>query len=327
MDNTFENGFMCGMLLSSNKSSGGSSIKEDKVFQYIVNNGIPYATVKITDSYKCVYVLVDGNEIPQINCMYTAKRAFIQLKPYVIFSENPDNPNHHDPTFTHCEASIAYASGVVVTRAMIFYKNNTPLWSSILGTHTRSDTYTTCPIYYEDTFLHVNAPTGVELTNEKERVAIYTSKNTWLKDTVKYAGDYFLRIIDDGSFPSFGKTTYLKIADDNGNPVSSLQTGYDIETHNYSYTWYKMKDPITGKQVDDLSKRPKITETSVTTNSINISSDTTVYFLASNSNHKQIHTDQSYKSLLDLDNAVITDVYKTHYKTVAESTVSMTWLN
>lgn len=326
MDNTFENGFMCGLLLSSNKNSGGSSIKEDKVFQYIVNNGIPYATVKITDSYKCVYVLVDGNEIPQVNCMNTSKHIFIQLKPYVIYSENPDNPNQHDSTFPHCEASIAQASGVVVVRAMIFYKNNTPIWSSILGTHTRSDNYTTLPIYY-DNFLHIDPPIGVELTNQKERVAIYTSKNTWLKDTVKYAGDYFLRIIDDGSFPSFGNTTYLKIADDNGNSVSSLQTGYDIETHNYSYSWYQMKDPTTGKQINDLSKRPKITETSVTTNSISISSDTSVYFLASNSNHRQIHTDQSYKSLLDLDNAVITDVYKTHYKTVAESTVSMTWLN
>ena len=326
MDNTFENGFMCGMLLSSNKSSGGSSIKEDKVFQYIVNNGIPYATVKITDSYKCVYVLVDGNEIPQINCMNTSRRIFVQLKPYVIYSENPGNANSLDSTFPHCEASIAHSSGVVVVRAMIFYKNNTPMWSSILGTHTRSDNYTTLPIYYDD-FLHIDPPIGVELTFQKERVAIYTSKNTWLKDTIKYAGDYFLRIIDDGSFPSFSNTTYLKIADNNGNSVSSLQTGYDIETHNYSYSWYQMKDPLTGKQINDLSKRPKITETSVTTNSINISSDTTVYFLASNSNHKQIHTDQSYKSLLDLDNAVITDVYKTHYKTVAESTVSMTWLN
>lgn len=326
MDHTFEEGVMCGMLLSNNKNSGGSSIKEDKVFQYIVNNGIPYATVKITDSYKCVYVLVDGNEIPQINCMNTSKRAFVQLKPYIIYSENPDDPNHYNSTFPHCEASIAHASGVVVVRAMIFYKNNTPIWSSILGIHTRSDNYTTFPIYYDD-FLHINPPTGVELTFQKERVAIYTSKNTWLKDTVKYAGDYFLSIIDDGSFPSFSKTTYLKISDDNGNSVSSLQTGYDIETHNYSYSWYQMKDPITGEQTNDLSKRPKITETSVTTNSVSISSDTSVYFLASNSNHKQIYTDQSYKSLLDLDNAVITDVYKTHYKTVAESTVSMTWLN
>ena len=326
MDNTFENGFMCGMLLSNNKSSGGSSIKEDKIFQYIVNNGIPYATVKITDTYKCVYVLVDGNEIPQTNCMHVIQRSYVKLMPYVIFNKGPDT-NSLVETFPHCEAAIAQASGLVVIRAMIFYKNNTPMWTSILGTHVKQDKYTTLPIYDEENFLHINAPLNVELPNQKERVAIYTVKNAWLKDTITYSGDYVLRIIDDGSLPSFNKSTYLKIADNEGNPVDSLKTGYDIEIHNYSYSWYTMTNPVTGEQINDLSKRPKITETSVAKQNISISSDTTIYFLASNTSNKQIHTDKSYEELLSLDNAVIKDVYKTHYNSVVEDTVSMTWLN
>ena len=326
MDHTFEEGVMCGMLLSNNKNNGGSGIKEDKIFQYIVNNGIPYATVKITDTYKCVYVLVDGNEILQ--CEYASMTYIIchQFLPYVIYSKDPNRPHASISTYPHRKVGTTQSSGVLVINAMIFYKNDIPLWSKYLGTYKKSDSAAVIPIYYDD-FHHVGAPNGVELTNYKELVGIHTSKNIWLKDTIKYVGDYFLNIIDIGSLPLLSNGKYRKIADDNGNPVSDLQTGYDIEEHNYSYSYYQMKHPVTGKQTNDLSKRPKVEETSVNTISISISLDSTVPFLAHINGNIRIHTDLDEKSLLDLDKAVIADVYKTHYKTVVEGMVNPTWLN
>ena len=58
---------MCGLLMSIDDSNSGALIKDDKIFQYIVNNGIPFASAKITNNYKTVYVVVDCTGVQQLS--------------------------------------------------------------------------------------------------------------------------------------------------------------------------------------------------------------------------------------------------------------------
>lgn len=323
MDNTFENGFMCGLLLSLNKSSGGSSIKEDKVFQHIVNNGIPFATATIGSKYKCIYVVCDTTKFTT----HYAKHHTLHLD-HVNEIKNPNYVAGESRMYDKIHTSMRYCPNTYLGYYMILYRDDTPLWAGDLGKNIMSQGSQSVPVYKNTLYNYAD-----NIEYEKERVAYRSVIKEFLPDTLSYAGDYTLKILPEPTIttPSSAIETNRYFVDENGNESSSITATYDVKTSNYSAKWDTIKDPLdSSKTILDKTKRPTIYLSSeeITTNTITVSRGIRFLSMYSSSNDKynNIHTDLSADELFDLDHEILKYIYETYYN-ILYTAKKVTWLN
>lgn len=322
MDNTFENGFMCGLLLSLNKSSGGSSIKEDKVFQHIVNNGIPFATATIGSKYKCIYVVCDTTKFTT----HYAKHHALYLD-HVNEIKNPNYVAGESRMYDKIHTSMRYCPNTYLGYYMILYRDDTPLWAGDLGKNIMSQGSQSVPVYKNTLYNYAD-----NIEYEKEIVAYRSVIKEFLPDTLTYAGDYTLKILPEPTITApYAIETNRYFVDENGNESSSITATYDVKTSNYSAKWNTIKDPLdSSKTILDKTKRPTIYLSSeeITTNTITVRRGIRFLSMYSSSNDKynNIHTDLSADELFDLDHEILKYIYETYYN-ILYTAKKVTWLN
>lgn len=322
MDNTFENGFMCGLLLSLNKSSGGSSIKEDKVFQHIVNNGIPFATATIGSKYKCIYVVCDTTKFTT----HYAKHHTLRLD-HVNEIKNPNYVAGESRMYDKIHTSMRYCPNTYLGYYMILYRDDTPLWAGDLGQNIMSQGSQSVPVYKNTLYNYAD-----NIEYEKEIVAYRSVIKEFLPDTLSYAGDYTLKILPEPTITvPYAIETNRYFVDENGNESSSITATYDVKTSNYSAKWNTIKDPLdSSKTILDKTKRPTIYLSSeeITTNTITVRRGIRFLSMYSSSNDKynNIHTDLSADELFDLDHEILKYIYETYYN-ILYTAKKVTWLN
>ena len=119
MDNTFENGFMCGLLMNS-VDNKYIEPKEDATFDFILHHIIPVMSIKISEKYKIVRGIID--------C--TGKRANIfgmkygtYYNSYCITDDRPLTAGYG--TF------LPVIPTIIIETACILYKNGEPQWARI----------------------------------------------------------------------------------------------------------------------------------------------------------------------------------------------------
>ena len=126
MDNTFENGFMCGLLLSID-NGGKSSPAKNQILKAVDENGIPIATFKITERYKLVCMAYYNNtyRLPNITPKLLKSRVDDTIiKPYAKPSDAQSCafPDSHIETYSRpCE-------GIYIFNVM--YDNDKPMWAT-----------------------------------------------------------------------------------------------------------------------------------------------------------------------------------------------------
>ena len=256
MDNTFENGFMCGMLLSGNSNKDNSKIK-DPIFREILNNGIPVASVKLCNHYKIIYTLYHDTKYPQF---YMSRTNIINFdyKNTVEELVLKDDSGHLYYPKAHSEF-YGYAYGPLVLFA-IFYKDEIPLVADYVGDYSISPSYQSEIIY--------NHPEGAYETNysdyAKELVYWKSYERIFIKDKLQYLGDYTLEVAVDNVNANGSKIIVVGLLDKENNLVTSdLSVSLPINIINYNAT-YPTYTSSEGEKRRDYSKRPIISKKSET---------------------------------------------------------------
>lgn len=255
MDNTFENGFMCGLLLSLNKKEN-SKIK-DPIFREILENGIPVASVKLSNHYKIIYILYHDTKYPQFN----RSRSNIINFDYNNTVEElvlKDDSGHLYYPKAHSEF-YGYAYGPLVLFA-IFYKDEIPLVAEYVGSYNISPTYQSQIIY--------NHPEGAYETNysdyAKELVYWKSYERIFIKDKLQYLGDYTLAVAVNDVNSTGSEIIVVGLLDKENNLVTSnLSVSLPINIINYNAT-YPTYTNSEGETRRDYSKRPIISKKSET---------------------------------------------------------------
>lgn len=255
MDNTFENGFMCGLLLSLNKKEN-SKIK-DPIFREILENGIPVASVKLSNHYKIIYILYHDTKYPQFN-MSRPNIINFDYKNAVEELVLKDDSGHLYYPKAHSEF-YGYAYGPLVLFA-IFYKDEIPLVAEYVDDYNISPSYQSQIIY--------NHPEGAYETNysdyAKELVYWKSSERIFIKDKLQYLGDYTLEVAVDNVNANGSKIIVVGLLDKENNLVTSdLSVSLPINIINYNAT-YPTYTSSEGEKRRDYSKRPIISKKSET---------------------------------------------------------------
>lgn len=252
MDNTFENGFMCGLLMSIDDKSY-TKIK-DPVFRDILENGAPVATINLSAHYKNVLTWYKFTKFP---CAYatsmTMNTTGIDETIYYI-----DTGGSHYYTDTHYEAYFNSWGPMILFS--VIYKGEEPLFASTLfnsGTGARP-TLRTAYIMHED-YSATDHSVGPH-PYEKELVCYKIRDIKFLTDDIEYMGNYRLAAQVKSHETTGGSDTYMSInafiSEKDDTTYSSLKLQCPYEEYTYS-------DP--GSR---LRERPTITLESTATNNL-----------------------------------------------------------
>ena len=252
MDNTFENGFMCGLLMSIDDKSY-TKVK-DPVFRDILENGVPVATINLSSHYKNVLTWYKFTKFP---CAYatsmTMSTTGIDETVYYI-----NTGGDHYFTDTHYEAYFNNWGPMVLFS--VIYKGEEPLFASTLsnsGTGARP-IYRTIYIMHED-YSATDYAVGPH-PYEKELVYYKIKDIKFLTDDIGYMGNYRLAAqvksyeTTGGSGTSMSINAFISEKDDTTYSSLKLECPYEE---------YKYSDP--GGR---LPARPTMTLESTTTNNL-----------------------------------------------------------
>ena len=232
MDNTFENGFMCGLLMSIDDKSY-TKIK-DPVFRDILENGMPVATINLSAHYKNVLTWYKFTKFP---CAYSTSMTMsttpIDETKYYI-----DTGGSCYYTDTHYEAYFNNWGPMVLFS--VIYKGEEPLFASTLsnsGTGARP-TYRTAYVmkegYREAELNHGVGP----IPYEKELVYYKIRDIKFLTDNIEYKGNYRLAAQVKSHETTGGSDTSMTInafiSEEDDTTYSSLKLECPYEEYIYS---------------------------------------------------------------------------------------------
>lgn len=251
MDNTFENGFMCGLLMSIDDKSY-TKIK-DPVFRDILENGVPVATINLSAHYKNVLTWYKFTKFP---CVYSARMTMVTTgideTNYYI-----DTGGSHYYTDTHYEAYFNNWGPMVLYS--VIYKGEEPLFATIINYNSSAQpVYRTAYVMHED-YSATDFSVGPH-PYEKELVYYKIRDIKFLTDDIKYIGNYRLAAQIKSHETTGGSDTSMSInafiSEEDDTTYSTLKLECPYEEYTYS-------DP--GGR---LPTRPTITLESTTTKSI-----------------------------------------------------------
>ena len=333
MNNTFENGFMCGLLLSIDEGNEGALIKDDKIFQYIVNNGIPFASAKIASDYKTVYVVVDCTGIQQLSGLRNVRNGEKFIFDYLTLTEDKNGMNVISQRYGHPEVYSAIPK--VISIGCIFYKGNIPLWASIGYTDSYAPTVKTADIMYEtgrdfneDDYTEADFKNNTNIPYTKECVAWKSIDYEFDKESVEYSGDYTLLI--DGvteNYKNLFGSVYL--LNSNEERISGITCKYNLIQKNYKETYYTYVHD--GNTYDDIARRPKIDLDSTVTRNVNKTVYSYAQFLSTTSysyySINRIFSDKTNDELISIDHDVIKKIHEENWPKSKQYVKPMTWLN
>ena len=333
MDNTFENGFMCGLLLSIDDSNSGALIKDDKIFQYIVNNGIPFASAKIASDYKTIYVVVDCTGVQQLSGLKNVKSKEKFIFDYKTLIE--DKNGMTAITFIDGHPEIYSAIPTVISIGCIFYKGDIPLWASIGYTDSYAPTVKTADIMYEeerdfniDDYTEADFKNNTKIPYTKECVAWKSIDYEFDKESVEYSGDYTLLI--DGvteNYKNLFGSVYL--LNSNEEQISGITCKYSLIQKKYKETYYTYVH--NGNTQTDTARRPKIDLDSTVTRNVNKTVYSYAQFLSttsySNYSINRIFSDKTNDELISIDHDVIKKIHEENWPKNKQYVKPMTWLN
>ena len=330
MDNTFENGFMCGLLLSIDKGNNGTLIKNDKIFQYIVNNGIPFASAKIVSEYKTIYVVVDCTGVQQLSGLKYVRNDEKFIFDYLTLTENENGVNVIAQRDGHPE--IYSAIPKVISIGCIFYKGDIPLWASIGYTDSYTPTIKTANIMYEtgrdfndDDYTEADFKNNTKIPYTKECVAWKSVDYEFDKESVEYSGDYTL-LIDEVTehYKNLFGSVYL--LNSNEERVSGITCKYNLIKKKYKEIYYTYI--YNGSTQRDTARRPEINLDSTEITNINRTVYSYAQFLSTTSySNNSIFSDKSNDELINIDHDVIKKIHEENWPKNKQYVKPMTWLN
>ena len=312
MDNTFENGFMCGLLLSIDNGSKSSPAK-NQILKAVDENGIPIATFKITERYKLVCMAYYNNTYRLPNIMPQLLRSRVDdtiIKPYAKPSSASDCafPDSHIETYARPD------EGIYIFNVM--YDNDKPMWAVSPYRFVVTRNVSTKWIYADkrkDGFIKYPNDYDVNVKYDyiKEFVYWYQESYNFLLDKIEYKGNYTFNVKKSGWISGISSPDVY--VDDAGNSVSSITCDIIYEKTTYTSTDQTYVDEY-GKTQIDYSKRPIISvkDVSEITRTLTIY-DTSLSFLISNTDmSSEIYSDLNLSQLIELDHNIIDDIYKTY---------------
>ena len=333
MDNTFENGFMCGLLLSIDESNNGSLIKDDKIFQYIVNNGIPFASAKVTSEYKTIYVVVDCTGIQQLSGLKSVRSGEKYINDYLTLTENENGVNVIARRDGHPE--IYSAISTVISIGCIFYKGDIPLWASIGYTDSYMPTVKTADIMYETgrdfndkDYTEADFKNNTKIPYAKECVAWKSIDYEFDKESVEYSGDYTLLIdeVTENYKNLFGSVYLLNT---NEEKVNYITCKYNLIKKKYKEKYYTYIH--NGGTQNDTARRPEINLDSTEITNVNRSVYSYAQFLSttsySNYSINRIFSDKNNDELISIDHDVIKKIHEENWPKNKQYVKPMAWLN
>ena len=333
MDNTFENGFMCGLLLSIDESNNGSLIKDDKIFQYIVNNGIPFASAKVTSEYKTIYVVVDCTGVQQLSGLKNVRSNEKFIFDYKILTENENGVNVI--RFIDGHPEIYSAIPTVISIGCIFYKGDIPLWASIGYTDSYMPTVKTANIMYETgrdfndkDYTEADFKNNTKIPYAKECVAWKSIDYEFDKESVEYSGDYTLLIdeVTENYKNLFGSVYLLNT---NEEKVNYITCKYNLIKKKYKEKYYTYIH--NGSTQNDTARRPEINLDSTEITNVNRSVYSYAQFLSttsySNYNINRIFSDKNNNELISIDHDVIKKIHEENWPKNKQYVKPMVWLN
>lgn len=303
MDNTFENGFMCGLLLSISSNKDHSKIK-DPIFREILENGIPVATVKLSKHYKIVYNLYHNTKYPQFYNSYAyivnATTHDVSTVEEVVTRDDSGNliyPKAHSEFYGQSYGNVMLFA--------IFYKDETPLVADYIGAKGVGPSFSSTLIY------HYPAGSGHYSDNDYAKELVYWkyTDRIFLKDSVEYLGDYTLKPIVDDVNKQGSKIIIEGLLDKDGNLISNnLKASFTVNLIKYKATYpdYTAED---GSIRRDYSKRPIITKSSESeyTESIGIAYDKQ----HTSSSNTPRYSDLTLQEILDMNIDIAKDIRET----------------
>ena len=230
MDNTFENGFMCGLLMSIDDKSY-AKIK-DPVFRDILENGAPVATINLSAHYKNVLTWYKFTKFP---CAYSTSMtmATTGIDETIYYT---DTGGSHYYTDTHYEAYFNSWGPMVLFS--VIYKGEEPLFASTL-----SNSGTSARPYYSTSYImHEDYSAGDDAVGphpyEKELVCYKTRDIKFLTDDIEYKGNYRLAAQVKSHETTGGSDAYMSInafiSEKDDTAYSSLKLQCPYEEYTYS---------------------------------------------------------------------------------------------
>ena len=317
MDNTFENGFMCGLLLSSNSDKDNSKIK-DPIFREILNDGIPVASVKLGTHYKIIYTLYHDTKYPQFyssRCELTLPNGYYTTVEEVRIEDETGTaifPVAHSEMY-------GYPYGPLVLFA-VFYKNDIPMVADYVGSYN----YIYPSFNRELIYYYPEGAYAYKYNYAKELVIWKKTDKIFLKDQVEYLGDYTLDPIVNNKNSTGSYIAINGLLDKDGNLISdNLTVSIPIRTIKYeaNYPTYINEQ---GTKVRDQSKRPTIAKSSESdsTQTINIKYDKQY---VDSSNPK--YSDLTLQELFDMNVDIAKDIRETLNDRGCYTAKKAVWLN
>ena len=254
MDNTFENGFMCGLLMNS-ADKDNSKIK-DPIFREILNDGIPVASVKLSTHYKIIYTLYHDTKYPQFymsSCGLTLPNGN-----YTTVEEVRIEDEEGTAIFPVAHSEMyGYPYGPLMLFA-VFYKNDIPM----VADYVRSYNYIYPELTRELIYYYPEGAYAYKYDYAKELVIWKKKDKIFLKDQVEYLGDYTLDPIVKNANDLGSHIVINGLLDKDGNLISNdLTVSIPIRIIKYeaNYPTYINEK---GTEVRDQSKRPTIVKSS-----------------------------------------------------------------
>lgn len=279
MDNTFENGFMCGLLLSIDDSKPHTNVK-DPVFRDILENGVPVATINLSSHYKNVLTWYQFTKFP---CSYSTDLRLGQLIAIDETQYYVDQSGYYY-TDTHYESYYKHWGPIVLFS--VIYKGEEPLFASNI--YYSNSIY---PVYKYHVVMqenysadHVVGPNPYE----KELVYYKSVDYKFLIDDIKYMGNYRLaaELNSHGTTGSTNTTMHIAgfISEEDDKAYSQLQLSCPIEKYQYS----------SSETNTMINSRPKITLDATSTQNIsyNLKPDNAYKIITSNGTYGDFTIDE-----------------------------------
>lgn len=317
MDHTFEEGVMCGMLLSSNSNKDNSKIK-DPIFREILNNGIPVASVKLGTHYKIIYTLYHDTKYPQF---YRSRCGLtLPTNNYTTVEEVCIKNESGSYVYPVSHSEMYGNTGAPVILFAIFYKDGNPM----VAEHINSYDYIEPQLVRERIYYYPEGAYAYKHDYVKELVIWKKLDRIFLKDNVEYLGDYTL-VTSIANKNSNGSYILINgLLDKDGKTISdNLSVSIPIRSINYkaSYPTYINEE---GQEVRDESKRPIITKTSESdsTQTIKIRYDKQYVDSA-----EPKYSDLTLQELFDMNVDIAKDIRETLNDRECYTAKKAVWLN
>lgn len=317
MDNTFENGFMCGLLMNS-ADKDNSKIK-DPIFRDILEYGIPVASVKLSNHYKIIHTLYYDIKYPQLNysrvSLQSPDSSACVVEEVCVKNESGTwiYPVGHSELYGHVSCPLILFA--------VFYKDDVPMVADIIGTYEGiQPTLKLETVYYY--------PAGAyawEYDYVKEKVVWKSKEKILMKDKIEYLGDYTLAAEISNEYTNQSNTRLMVkgLLDADNNVVSKIYIHIPIHVIEYEAT-YPTYINEQGTEVRDNSKRPIISMSSESDITYDMYLNTSKHYVDS-TNSK--YTDLTFQELFDMNVDIAKDIRETLNDRECYTAKKAVWLN